>query len=109
MASIKPRVKVPKTAAVGEIVTIKALINHPMESGQRKNSETGETIPRMVVHTFEVTFNGKNVVTFYPEGAVSQNPFFEFVMKVPEAGEVAFKWTDDEGSVYETTAPIAIN
>lgn len=107
MAKIKPKVKVPKTAAVGEVVTIKTLINHPMESGQRKDGD-GNKIPRMVIHTFEATFGGKQIVTFHPEGAVSQNLFLEFTMKVPQAGDVNFKWTDDEGSIFEKSASIAI-
>ena len=107
--AITPRVRVPDTAAVGETVLIKALINHPMESGQRRDRDTGERIPRMIIHTFEVTFNGREVVTFYPQGAVSQGPFFEFYLKVPEAGELNFKWTDDEGSVFEISKSIAIS
>ena len=43
MAKIKPRVKAPKTAAAGEVVTIKTLISHPMESGQRKDKKTNVT------------------------------------------------------------------
>jgi sulfur-oxidizing protein SoxZ len=45
MAKIKPRVKVPKKAAVGEIVEIKALISHPMHTGRAKNKKTGKKDP----------------------------------------------------------------
>ena len=106
--AIKPRVKVPKTAAIGEIITIKALINHPMESGQRRDRETGEKTPRMIVHTFEATFNDKQIVLFELEGGISRDPFFEFTMKVPSEGEVKFKWTDDEGAIFETSKMLAI-
>jgi len=106
--TVKPRVKVPKTASIGEIVTIKALINHSMESGQRRDRETGERIPRMIIHTFEANFNGNEIVKFDMQGAVSRDPFFEFTMKVPSEGDVNFKWTDDEGSVFETSKPIKI-
>ncbi len=108
MASIKPRVKVPKTAAVGDVVTIKSLINHQMESGQRKDKKTGEKIPQMIIDSFVVSFNGKEVVNFAPGGGVSTNPFFEFTMKVPEAGDVKFVWKDQSGAVFETTKSIAI-
>ena len=108
MANIKPRIKIPKTAEIGEIVTVKTLINHIMESGRRKNPDTGEIIPRMIIHTFEAHFNGKEVVTFSLEGSVSENPLFVFTMKVPEAGELNCKWIDDEGAVYEASKPVAI-
>jgi sulfur-oxidizing protein SoxZ len=107
MAAPKPRVKVPKSAAAGEVVTIKTLISHEMESGQRKDKE-GNIIPRKIINKFEVTFNGTSVLTVDIEPAVSANPYFEFDMKVPEAGTVAFAWTDDDGSVYNEEKDIAI-
>ena len=50
MAKIKPRVKVPKKAAAGEIVEIKALISHPMHTGRAKNKKTGKKIPRKIIN-----------------------------------------------------------
>jgi sulfur-oxidizing protein SoxZ len=108
MASgVKPRVKVPKTAAVGEAVTIKTLISHPMESGQRKDKD-GNTIPRSIINRFTCDFNGENVLDVKMEPAISTNPFFEFEATVPEAGEFKFTWYDDDGSVYEETKTITI-
>lgn len=104
---VKPRVKVPKTAAAGDTITIKTLISHKMESGQRKDKE-GNLIPRSIINRFTCDFNGENVVDVTMEPAISTNPFFEFEAKVPEAGEFAFTWYDDDGSVYETSKPIAM-
>lgn len=103
----KPRVKVPKTAAVGEVVTLKTLISHQMESGQRKNAD-GTLIPRSIINRFTCDFNGMNVVDITIEPAVSTNPYFEFDAKVDAAGEFRFTWYDDDGSVYEDVKPIAI-
>lgn len=108
MANVKPRVKVPKTAEVGEVVTIKTLISHPMESGQRKDQKTGERIPRKIINKFTATFNGEEVVSVDLEPAVSANPFMEFEMVVPEAGTLHFEWIDDDGTVYELDREIAI-
>ena len=58
---VKPRVKVPKTASAGEMVTLKTLISHKMESGQRKDSD-GNKIPRSIINRFVCAFNGKTVV-----------------------------------------------
>lgn len=107
MAKIKPRVKVPKSVAAGEVFTIKTLINHKMESGQRKDKK-GEKIPRQIINKFEAVFNGEAVMTADLDPAISTNPFIEFDMKIAEAGDLSFKWTDDDGSVYETTKSIAI-
>ena len=104
----KPRVKVPKTAAVGEVITIKTLINHKMESGQRKDKKTGEKIPQQIINSFVATFNGEEVVSFTPGGAISSNPYFQFTLKVPAAGDLKFVWMDQKGDVFETTKSIAI-
>tara|TARA_R110000787_G_scaffold8210_5_gene27339 strand:+ start:537 stop:866 length:330 start_codon:yes stop_codon:yes gene_type:complete len=104
---VTPRVKVPKKAAAGDVVTIKTLISHPMESGQRKDDD-GNLIPRSIINRFTCDFNGQNVIDVTMEPAMSTNPYFEFDAIVPEAGEFKFTWYDDDGSVYEETKSIAI-
>ncbi|GAA4218305.1 thiosulfate oxidation carrier complex protein SoxZ [Sagittula sp. NFXS13] len=104
---VKPRVKAPKTAAAGEVVTLKTLISHPMESGQRKDSD-GNTIPRSIINRFTCDFNGENIIDVKMEPAISTNPYFEFEAKIPEAGDLKFTWYDDDGSVYEETKSVAI-
>jgi sulfur-oxidizing protein SoxZ len=107
MKNVKPRVKVPKKASAGEVITIKTLISHPMESGQRKDKD-GNVIPREIINRFTCDFNGENVIDVTLEPAVSTNPYIEFDAKVPEAGEFKFTWYDDDGSVYEDSKKIAI-
>ncbi|CUH46647.1 thiosulfate oxidation carrier complex protein SoxZ [Ruegeria atlantica] len=108
MASgVKPRVKVPKTAAAGETITIKTLISHKMESGQRKDKE-GNVIPRSIINRFTCEFNGEMVVDVTLEPAISTNPYFQFEATVPEAGEFVFTWYDDDGSVYDEKKTIEI-
>ncbi|MEM7752118.1 MAG: thiosulfate oxidation carrier complex protein SoxZ [Pseudomonadota bacterium] len=105
---VKPRVKVPKSASAGETITIKTLISHPMESGQRKDKE-GNVIPRSIINRFVVDFNGQNVIDVTLEPAISTNPYFQFDSIVPEAGEFKFTWYDDDGSVYEETKAISVS
>jgi len=108
MASgVKPRVRVPKTASVNEVITIKTLISHKMESGQRKDGD-GNIIPRSIINRFVVDFNGQNVIDVTLEPAISTNPFFEFDAVVPESGEFKFTWYDDDGSVYEDAKAIEV-
>jgi sulfur-oxidizing protein SoxZ len=108
MASgVKPRVKVPKSASAGDSVTIKTLISHKMESGQRKDGD-GNAIPRSIINRFTCEFNGQSVIDVTLEPAISTNPYFQFDATVPEAGEFKFTWYDDDGSVYEDTKSIAV-
>ena len=105
---VKPRVKVPKSASAGETITIKTLISHPMESGQRKDKE-GNIIPRSIINRFVAEFNGQNIIDVTLEPAISTNPYFQFEAVVPEAGEFKFTWYDDDGSVYEETKQITVS
>ncbi len=105
---VKPRVKVPKAASAGETITIKTLISHPMESGQRKDKE-GNVIPRSIIHRFTCEFNGRGIIDVVLAPSVSTNPYFQFSAIVPEAGEFLFRWYDDDGSIYEETKSIAVS
>ncbi len=107
MASAKPRVKVPKTAAKDEVITIKTLISHKMESGQRKDKE-GNIIPQKIINKFSAEFNGTPVFEVDLEPAISANPYFEFSMKVPESGKITFTWVDDDGSTYTEEKSIEV-
>lgn len=104
----KPRVKVPRTAEKDEVITIKTLISHKMESGQRKDRKTGEKIPRKIINKFTATFNGTKVFSVDIEPAVSANPFLQFTARVPESGEFEFTWLDDDGKTYSTKKSIKV-
>ena len=106
MAS-KPRIKVPKSASAGEVITIKTLISHEMESGQRKDKD-GNPIPRRIINKFTCAFEGQTVFECDLDPAISANPYFEFNAKVPASGTFTFTWLDDDGSVYEAEAPIEV-
>ena len=96
-----------KSAAAGEVVVIKTLISHSMESGQRKDSD-GNKIPRSIINRFTAEYNGKMVIDVELAPAISTNPYFEFEATVPEAGDFKFTWYDDDGSVYEDAKSVAI-
>ena len=101
----KPRLKIPKDAKKGELIEIKTLMPHIMETGQRKDKD-GKTIPRKIINKFVCTFGGKEVFRADLEPAIAANPYFEFTVKVEESGTFAFAWVDDDGTV--TTAEQSI-
>lgn len=105
--NVTPRVRVPKDATAGEIISVKTLISHIMESGQRKDAD-GNLIPRSIINRFTADFNGQNVIDVTLEPAISTNPYFEFQSIVPESGTFTFTWYDDDGSVYTDTKDITV-
>ena len=107
MAARKPRVKVPKSAAAGEVITIKTLISHNMESGQRKDKD-GNPIPRQIINKFTCEFEGQPVFTCDILPAISANPYFEFNAKVDKSGSFKFTWVDDNGETYSHEEAIEV-
>ncbi|MCF6320373.1 MAG: thiosulfate oxidation carrier complex protein SoxZ [Rhizobiaceae bacterium] len=105
---VKPRVKVPKKAAAGDVITIKTLISHKMETGLRKDKKTGDMIPRKIINAFKAEFNGETVFSAKLEPSISANPYIQFTTKVMESGDFNFTWTDDDGSEYKATKSISI-
>jgi sulfur-oxidizing protein SoxZ len=96
--SVKPRIKLDKKEAnKGDLVEVKALVSHIMESGQRKDAK-GETIPRKILNKFTCTVNGKEVFAADFEPAISANPYIQFKFRAQESGPVVLTWTDDDGS-----------
>ena len=103
-----PKIRVPKTAKKGDIVEIKTLLPHIMESGQRKDKD-GKTIPRKIINKFTAEFNGKPVFTANLEGAIAANPYIQFFAKVEESGTFRFSWTDDDGTVVTADEKITVS
>ena len=103
----RPRIKLPKEAKQGEIIQVKTLVSHLMESGQRKDAQ-GKTIPRKIINKFTCEFNGKPVFACALEPAISANPYIQFDARVDEAGTFKFTWTDDDGTVITAEEKIAL-
>jgi sulfur-oxidizing protein SoxZ len=104
---VKPRIKAPASAKKGEVVEIKTLISHPMESGQRKDKD-GNVIPRKIVNAFSCKYNGTQVFAAKLDPAISANPYLSFFVKASDSGTLDFAWTDDDGSVYTAQHKITV-
>lgn len=104
---LKTRISVPKTAKSGELIEIKTLISHPMESGFRRDL-TGNPIARNIITDFVCIYNGKQVfrAEFFP--AVAANPYLSFFIIATASGKLEFQWRDQEGNVTRKTAEISV-
>ena len=93
----KPRIKLPASAKVGDVIEIKTLISHVMETGQRKDPD-GKPIPRSIINAFSARFAGQEVFSAELQPGISANPYISFFMKVPGPGEFEFTWVEDGGA-----------
>ena len=98
MSSIKIRAK-----ADGDVTTVKCLMSHPMETGTRKDSKTGETVPAHYITEVKAELNGKLVMTANWGPAVSKNPYLAFSVKPAKAGDtLKLSWVDNKGEADST-------
>jgi len=82
----------------GGVVTVKSLITHPMETGQRKDKKTGKVIPAHFIQEVKCENNGQEVVTAQWGPAVSQNPYLSYQYTGGKKGDtVKLSWVDNKG------------
>ena len=104
---MKPRIKLPDTAKVGEVIEVKTLIQHVMETGQRKDA-AGKTVPRQILNAFSAKYAGKDVFSADMQPGISANPYISFYMKVPGPGEFEFTWIEDGGQKVTETLKLNV-
>ena len=100
-------INVPKRARRGEIIEIKTLISHPMESGFRR-TQLGAVLPRDIIRSFVCTYNGTEVFRADLHPAIAANPFLVFSTVATESGTLVFEWTGDNGFSVRESAPITV-
>ena len=107
MVAPTPRVQVPATAAKGEVVQIKTLISHPMETGLRHDSQ-GKTIPRRIINKFVCRYDGEEVFSVDLHEAIAVNPYLEFYVRATKSGRLHFEWVEDGGAVYTLESTLTV-
>jgi sulfur-oxidizing protein SoxZ len=107
MDALQPRVQMPAHARRGEVVTIRTLIAHPMETGLRHDS-AGRLIPRHLVNRFECRFDGDLVFAVDLHEAMAADPFLEFTMRAERSGGLQFTWREDGGAVHALESTLTV-
>ena len=100
-------INVPKTARRGEIVEIRAMIQHVMETGYREGVN-GAPIARHIIKRFVCKYAGEEIFSAELFPAVAANPFVSFSAVATESGTITFEWTDDKGETQTTSADITV-
>ncbi len=100
-------INVPPRARRGEIIEIKTLISHTMETGFRR-TQLGALIPRDIIRRLVCTYNGAEVFRAELHPAISANPFIVFSTIAVESGSLEFQWTGDNGFSVTQSVPILV-
>ena len=100
-------INVPPKAKRGDIVEIKTLINHVMETGFRRDN-VGKAIPRDIITRFTCTYAGEEVFRMDLFTGVAANPFVAFTTIATETGDLVFEWTDQHGAVTKEQVRLTV-
>ena len=105
--TVRALINVPKKAKRGDVIEIKTLISHIMETGFRHGTN-GQMIPRDLITSFACTYDGETIfeTQFYP--AIAANPFVTFCTTATESGTLAFTWEGDNGFSVTEEAKIVV-
>ena len=100
-------INVPPKAKRGDIIEIKALMSHIMETGYRRTA-AGDIVPRDIITSFTCRYNGTEVfrADFFP--AIAANPFISFFTVARESGKFDFEWIGDKGFTETASASILV-
>jgi sulfur-oxidizing protein SoxZ len=100
-------INVPKRAKRGDVIEIRALTSHIMETGYRRTA-AGEMIPRDIITSFTCRYNGREIFRADLFPAIAANPYLSFFTTATESGTFAFEWIGDNGFSQAASAAITV-
>jgi sulfur-oxidizing protein SoxZ len=100
-------INVPPKAKRGDVIEIKTLMSHIMETGYR-HTASGEVVPRDIITSFICRFNGSEIFRADLFPAVAANPFITFFATATESGKFEFEWIGDQGFSETASASITV-
>ena len=101
-------VNVPASAKRGEVIEIRTLAGHVMETGFR-HAQTGELLPRDIITRFTCSYNGVEVFSAELHPAIAANPLIAFSTVATESGTLEFRWSGDNGYSATHTASLTVD
>ena len=90
------RIQVPREARKGEVIELRILVQHPMETGYRFDDK-GDPIPRNTIRSLTCRYNGEEILKVDMSSGIAANPYVQFHTIAQASGELVIDWIDDEG------------
>jgi len=101
------RISMPAQARRGEVIEIRTIVGHTMETGFRR-TERGALIPRNIIQLFVCTYNGVEVFRAELHPAIAANPYLAFCTVATESGTLEFRWSGDQGFALTEKATLQV-
>ena len=105
--AVRPLLSVPPQVRAGEPFEVRILIQHPMETGFRRDS-MGRTVAQDIINRFECSVDGQDVFSATLHPAISANPYLVFSARLARSGTMLLRWVDDQGAEAQESVAIAV-
>lgn len=105
--NIRALVRLPATARSGEVVEVRLLLQHPMETGFRPGAD-GRTVPRNIVRRIEASFEGERVFAADLFPAIAANPYLAFPLRATKSGTLVVSIEGDNGLAQRESAVLTV-
>lgn len=105
----KPKMRIPSDIKKDSVIEVKVKIDHPMESGLRKDRETKKTIPKHTLEKMLVYYGGEQISDFDISPGLSENPLIGFKIKAVKSAPLKVVLTCSEGNKFEETVDIKVS
>lgn len=105
--AVRTLIHVPAQVKRGEVVELRAMLAHPMETGHRADGQGG-TVPRDIVTHFECRLDGVPVFAAQLYPAIAANPYLAFTLRADDSGMLTFAWRGDRGFAHSQAVPLVV-
>lgn len=105
--AVRALIHMPRQARVGDVFEVRALVQHPMETGHRVDAG-GQAVPRDLIRRFECQFEGEPVCTIELHAAVAANPLLAFQVRASRSGRFVFSWSGDNGLAHREVVTLQV-
>jgi len=102
------RIQVAREARRGDLIEVRIVIQHPMETGFRYDS-LGRQTPRNVIHRFECRYGGVEVFRASMGAGIAANPYLRFFVRAERSGDIECRWVDQENASGYASARVTVN
>jgi sulfur-oxidizing protein SoxZ len=99
------RIRIPDRIARGDLITVNAIVSHPMDTGYFRTAE-GQPIPAFFIKDVVVSYGDEQVARFEWTSGVSKDPIVSFTLKADKEAPLAMTWTDNKGGVYRRSVNV---
>ena len=106
--NVRTLIDMPRTARRGDVLNVRVMISHPMETGYRRGSD-GDLLPRDIIGEFSCSLDGKLLFGARLHPAISANPYLSFQLRAESSGELVFRWQGDRGFVHTERVQLTVS